>query len=680
MLLKSVSRLKFFIERQFVKGPLYQLLFIVFCVGMISLLGGALIMVTDPEETLAEKIWWAFLRLTDPGYLGEDQGLWRRIVATILTVTGYVLFLGSLVAILTQWLIHWMRELERGLTPVPFRHHFVIVGWTNRTIPIVRELILSQGRVKRFFAGRRAGKKLRMALLVEDLNPHIYHELTADSVAGHHRHQITVRSGSALHIDHLNRVGCLQAAAIIVPAVTFGNAPAITSDIETIKILLSLTRQAHSTKRHPPLVVAEIQDHRKLTIARQVYGGELEVIAGDLSISRLMAQTVRHPGLSHVYLELLSHDFGNNFYLMEGRPHAGKKVGDLMSALALAVLCGVVRRMNGTSQVMLNLPADAVIEPDDRLVLIARSFREAHTLLPDAITKSSTTSSSAVASATSKASAASATASAASAKASAVAPANIFIAQERARLRAKTVLVLGWSRKVPALLKEFAAYSADSYRLTVVSTRAVAERERILSDQGVVLPQEMCQHLEADFTLEHHLKKIRPETYDSIIVTSSERLGTGAQADARSLVAWLLLLSCLQSSGAQPQIVLELSDSHNEKLIVGHAGEILITPRIVSHLLAQVALQRELAAVFDSLFGTSGADIAFYHPTEIGLPSGEFTFAAIQQAALCHGVTALGVYPDLFVQGERGPVALNPARDSVFSLTDSTGIVVLADF
>ena len=90
-------------------------------------------------------IWWAFLRLTDPGYLGDDEGLARRIISTVLTVLGYVLFMGSLIAILTQWLNQKIRNFESGLTPIVRRNHILILGWTNRTPAIVAELMRSEG-------------------------------------------------------------------------------------------------------------------------------------------------------------------------------------------------------------------------------------------------------------------------------------------------------------------------------------------------------------------------------------------------------------------------------------------------------------------------------------------------------------------------------------------------------
>ena len=54
------------------------------------------------HDDLPAAIWWAFLRLTDPGYLGEDHGVIPRTVSTVLTLAGYVVFLGALVAIMTK--------------------------------------------------------------------------------------------------------------------------------------------------------------------------------------------------------------------------------------------------------------------------------------------------------------------------------------------------------------------------------------------------------------------------------------------------------------------------------------------------------------------------------------------------------------------------------------------------
>ena len=55
-------------------------------IGILSVIAGVLVRLgTADAGNTAESIWWAFLRLTDPGYLGDDQGVFRRVVSTVLT-------------------------------------------------------------------------------------------------------------------------------------------------------------------------------------------------------------------------------------------------------------------------------------------------------------------------------------------------------------------------------------------------------------------------------------------------------------------------------------------------------------------------------------------------------------------------------------------------------------------
>ncbi|MCP3882774.1 MAG: hypothetical protein GY701_30920, partial [Sulfitobacter sp.] len=51
-------------------------------------------------------------------YLGDDEGVAKATVSTVVTVLGYILFMGALIAILVQWLSDTMDRLELGLTPV----------------------------------------------------------------------------------------------------------------------------------------------------------------------------------------------------------------------------------------------------------------------------------------------------------------------------------------------------------------------------------------------------------------------------------------------------------------------------------------------------------------------------------------------------------------------------------
>ncbi len=650
--LRPFDRLKFFLERQFVRGTRYQLLVMAGLVGLISLIGGLLVWGDrGPDESVADSVWWAFLRLTDPGYLGDDEGAWRRVVSTLLTVSGYVVFMGALIAILTQWLISRMRTLEQGLTPVALKHHVVVLGWTNRTMPVLRELLMSEARVRRLLATLGRAKRLRLVVLADDLDPELTAELRNDPVTGKHFGSVILRSGSALNTDHLIRAACMQAAAIIVPARSFDLESTISSDVETIKALLSLDGQAGGEAAKLPYVVAEIQDPRKSDIARRAYRGRLEVVAGDASISRLMVQNVRHPWLSHVYIELLSHGIGNNFYLRRDDQLVGRSVAELGGMLKESVLCGVVRTQGELSIPYLNPPVDFRIAPGDAVLLIARSYQD-----------------------TLRLSGGSAAAPPAINERSVVKP------MPNGAVNSRRVLVMGWSRKVPALLREFSTYGQDAFKVSVVSSRPVAERVRALSEEGFMNALDACEHLEADFTSENELRDMNVQQYDSIILMSSDRMGSGEQADARSIVGYLLLEGLLAEQGPRPRLLLELSDPHNERLMGGRSAEVMISPLLLSHMLAQVALRQELRPVFDGLFSAGGPEIAFRRLQAYGQPVGSYTFQELQQAAWTHGETALGICRATIESAGRAALKLNPPRDTKLTLGPDDQLVVMMTY
>ena len=117
--------LRFNLERLLLRGVGYRLLFAALVIATISLLVGAAMSLHPAFTGPLDAIWWAFLRLTDTGYLGDDEGASRRVVSTLLTVAGAVVFIGLLVAILTQWMGAWLQKVEGGLSPLRIRGHIL---------------------------------------------------------------------------------------------------------------------------------------------------------------------------------------------------------------------------------------------------------------------------------------------------------------------------------------------------------------------------------------------------------------------------------------------------------------------------------------------------------------------------------------------------------------------------
>lgn len=641
--LAFADRIKFLLERLIVRGAHYQLLTVAALIGLISLLGGLLVLPAgEPTSTAPEAVWWAFLRLTDPGYLGDDVGAWRRVVATLLTVMGYVLFMGSLVAILTQWLNRKMRQLEQGLTPVAARHHLVVLGWTNRTLPVLRELVLSTGRLRRFLK-LHGTRRLRVVILDEDVSALRSQALRDDAVIRPHSRDIILRSGSRLNVDHLHRAACFNSSAVIVPTRAFGHQNQVGADVETIKALMSLDARGRELNLPLPYVVAEIQDIRKMNVARGAYSGPLEVIAGDAAMSRLLAQNLRHPGLSTVYNELLSHGDGNEFYILEAGALKGHTLGALEPVFPSALVCGLVRPDEDGFHPLLNAPADETLRENDRLVILAPSFQAAQ---PDYRKKPGE-------------------------------PVNPSPAPPVPRgddtATIRRILMLGWNHMVPALLHELASYPEEHFAVDIVSSLSPEVRRRTLALYGSLPESLSVTQREGDFLNEATLRDARPADYRHIILVSSDRLPSGEEADARSIVGHLLLEQILaDTTGPRPQVLMELSDPGNASLLMGENTELLISSLLLSHMLAQVALRRELRAVFDELFTAGGPEIIFRAPADYGEPPDSLNFESARRLATGHGETAIGLRT-----GRDHLTRLNPHPDTGVNAAAGDLLVVI---
>lgn len=647
--MRLANRFLFALERYLIRGAHYQLLAVAAMIGVISLLGGVLVRwgAGGGEGGAWESVWWAFLRLTDPGYLGDDTGFFRRTVSTILTVMGYVLFMGSLVAILAQWLNSTMRRFESGVTPVARKNHILILGWTTRAGIVIRDLLLSEGRVRRFLK-RRGARRLHIVLMADEVGHGLMQEVRSRVGPSWNPREITLRSGSALRGDHLARVDFLHAAAILLPSGEFSEAGPENADTHSIKTLLSLSN--HVLVQDPselPLAVAEMVDARKEAIARKAYQGPIEVLAGEAILSRLITQSVRHPGMSHVYNELLMHAKGNELYVRELPELTGASLESLGPVFPNAVLLGVVRCEGKTFHPYIDPGHGFVVEKGDRMILMARSYEgsqpSAHRGI-EAIHRGS-------------------------------------YAEPAGRAgETRRVLILGWSHKVPALLTEFASYPNEHFVIHVVSTIPASVREMAVERYGADFTRLNVAHQEADYTVWKDLERIHPSEYDNVVMVASDWLPTGEESDARTILGVLLLQEMLSEEGDGTNLLVELMDPENVALLGKRTCDVLVSPVILSHMLALVAMRRELSCVFDELFTTQGPEIVFLPVSKTPWQGRAMPFSEIEKQVAAMGGKALGVHVRGGCFQEGSGLRLNPDKEEVFRLEDADKIVLVATY
>jgi len=244
----------------------------------------------------------------------------------------------------------------------------------------------------------------------------------------------------------------------------------------------------------------------------------------------------------------------------------------------------------------------------------------------------------------------------------------------------RSVLILGWNRKVPTLLSEFESYRGERFDIDIISLLPIPERMEQLARFGNRLETVRVNQVYGDYTALRDLLDLHPAGYDNILLLSSDRLDSGEESDARTIFGFVLLRDILSREARQPEIIVELMDPENAGLFEKRTGEVIISPLILSHILAHVALRPELLAVFEELFTTGGAELYFRPAPAYGIAPGDHRFENIQNCVQRRGDTALGIrrgHPD---QKSGGGIILNPNGETIFNLGESDEIVVLTTY
>jgi len=631
--------IKFAVERFLIQGPFYQILFIGGVIGLFSLFFGQLLIWADPAETnLAKNAWWAFLRMSDPGYLGDDNGTYRRILSTILTILGYVLFMGSLVAIMTQWLYKTMKELEAGYTPINYRGHITILGYTNRTPIIIGQILASKDSLSRFLKKiRRSGPTLAI------LNDVVGYELTADLKTNLPKatdiNRVIFRTGDSIDSEDLGRVNVEHSAVVIIPARSFSTNRGFNSDASMVKSLLSIKNRAETAGVKPPKVVAEVLDDGLKNTVKRVYGDGLEVVSSRSLVARMISQNIHNPGLSHVYSELMSQDYGSEIYFKAFPQLVGMEWSLVGQKFENCIPIGTVHEGIHKS-INISPKKDEKINNGESIIVIAKSFDEIK--ISDRTKKNLTE----------------------------PFPAEVF-KMEQAR-PAKKLLILGWSEKAVYVVNELIKSESLDFSIDILSIHGVEERETALSESIDQKNLSKVFNHQLDYTQLETFEKIDISSYDNILFMTNDWIQSVGEADARSILGVLQLRSREADTGRlEAPVLIELSDPENEKLFHKRPGETIISPIVVSAIIANIALRPELSMVFDVLFDSNGADISFRSASSLMIEE-RMTFGEIKQKLQLLKEVPIGLRCR-----KDDKCFLNPAFNETFASLESYDLILL---
>ncbi len=214
-----------------------------------------------------------------------------------------------------------------------------------------------------------------------------------------------------------------------------------------------------------------------------------------------------------------------------------------------------------------------------------------------------------------------------------------ILSMDSPTMAAERTLILGWNERAAAIVKGLDAYVSKGSSLLLISE---GEHGDALTEAVGALNNLTVEVRQADTTSRALLDSLDVATWDHIIVLCSSEL-EAEPADARVLVTLLHLRDISERTGAHLAVVSEMRDVRNRQISeVTKADDFIVSERLVSLMMTQVAENKHLNAVLADLFDPEGAEIYIKPVNFFVKPGVEVTYATVVESARRQGQIAIG--------------------------------------
>lgn len=580
---------------------------------------------TDGEQVgFFEAAWQSLMRAMDAGTVAGDTGWKYRAIMWIVTIGG-IFIVSILIGVLTSGIESKLEELRKGRSRVLENNHTLILGWSSKIFSIISELVVANENQR----------KPRIVILADKDKIEMEEEIRA-AIFDTKNTKIICRNGSPLDLNDLEIVNPHVAKSIVIVS------PEIdTADTHVIKSILAITNNP-KRKKEKYHIVAEIKSESNMEAAHLVGGDEAVVVLSSDIIARVTAQTCRQSGLSVVYTELLDFD-GAEIYFKEENSLIGKTFKDAVFSYETSTIIGLQYADN---TVKVNPPMNKIIEKGEKIIAISEdddtiklSGKTAWSVNLDSITTK--------------------------------------VMREQ---KTERTLVLGWNNKGAAIVKELDSYVKEGSEVVIV-----AEKEEVhanINKLGAELKNQKLSFLLGNTTERALLRSLNVISFNHIIILCYSDINDIQEADAHTLITLLHLRNIAEEAKTNLSIVSEMLDIRNKALAeVTKADDFIVSDKLVSLLLSQLAENKYLKAVFDDLFDADGSEIYLKHATDYVKAGVEMDFYTVLESAAQKGQVAIGYRKQAFAHevDKAYGVVVNPTKSDKITFTENDKIVLIAE-
>lgn len=623
------ARLRYAFDKSMAGGTVALIGWLAIVSLVIIAIAGAFLALTrispagEEPMSFVEGTWASLMRTLDSGTMGGDSGWGFRLVMLLVTLAG-IFVVSALIGVLSSGLEGKLDELRKGRSLVLETDHTVIFNWSPSIFDVIAELVIAN----------ESRRQPRIVVMSEKDKVEMEDEIAA-KVPDTKNTRIICRSGDPTDLYDIGIVNPQTARSIIILSPEAEDA-----DSCVIKTILALVNDpGRRDERY--LIAAEIREVQNAEVARVVGGAEVQLVLADDLLSRIVAQSMRQPGLSAVYTELLDFD-GCEIYALEQPPLVGKTFGEAIFAYETSSLIGLCGS-DGT--VALHPPMETRIEAGMKAILIAEDddrIEINERVAPDATPRPPQ-------------------------------PARAPAAPER-------TLMLGWNRRGPMIALELSRYVAPGSLLTIAADTPELDQEcEALVLAGDALSVEVKR---IDTSRHAEIAALDPTGYDHILVLGYSDHLAPQPADTRTLVSLLHLRRIAEAAGRPINVVSEMIDVRNRELAeVTRIDDFVVSNKLVSLMLAQASENEHLEEIFKDLLDEEGSEICL-RPAGDYVALGEtLSFHDVADSACGRGEVAIGHHrPSAAVEDGRrmGGILINPPRAEPVVYRPEDRIIVLA--
>jgi 5S rRNA maturation endonuclease (ribonuclease M5) len=593
----------------------------------------------DAFESYADHVWGTYLQMTDPGNMNYDSKSSSIIkISTIISGFIGVVIFSTFIAFLTASIQKTIYEFRKGITKVIEENHTLILGWNERVLDILSELILAN-----------ESQKKACIVILADFDKEAMDDRIYKNIPSAKSTYIATRKGNAASLNQLQRVSAEKAKSVIILAQCADNASPEeldASDNYAMKVIMALIAAQGGKNKIP--IIAEIFSQEKRNLISFLKDDKIISVDSWQMLGKLLFQTSLTSGLERVFYEILSFA-GSELYFFKAPWGKNIRFYDLAYHFIDGVPMGIQRQ---GQKLILGPKEDFVLQANDEILILAQDDSTIH-FHEKALYH----------------------------------PRQLPAKTERLTRKPRRTLILGWHHIGVTYIRSAASYLMAGSSFDIMLRDTAYKSMQQIRELQYEYPQLNIKITEQDPLCYDFLKAIQPFDYDQVLILSQKESELSPEKiDAETLMILLMMRKILSEDPLlkpHTTIITQVLNSENQELLAQtEADDFIASNKLITMMLAQMSEQPRMKKLYDDIFQSEGSEI-YVKPAKLYFDEEQLdvTFADLIALAQKRKEICLGIRIDAlaFSPSMNFGVRLNLPKDKKFTITQKDYLVVLAE-